>query len=80
MLAPLRWLLFLFPTVIPVVYAAFLTEVWKVYPFSVLFALDVLVIVVLLLTMVAAAREQAVWRRRHSGSPAIPPHGSSPPR
>jgi hypothetical protein len=79
-LAPLRWLLFLFPTVIPVLYAAFFTEVWKVYPFSILFALDCLVIAVLLLTMAAAAREQAVWRRRHSGSPAIPAHGSTPPR
>ena len=77
-LAPLRWLLFLFPTVIPVVYVAFFTEVWKVYPFSVLFALDCIVIAVLLLTMAAAAREQAVWRRRHSGSPALPAQGSTP--
>ena len=66
-LAPSRWLLFLFPTVIPVVYAAFFTEVWKDFPFSVLFALDCIIIAVLLLTMAAAAREQAVWRRRHGG-------------
>ena len=79
-LSPLRWLLFLFPTVIPVVYVAFFTEVWKDFPFSVLFALDCIVIAVLLLTMAAAAREQAVWRRRHGGSPATPAHGSSPPR
>jgi hypothetical protein len=77
-LAPLRWLLFLFPTVIPVVYAAYFTEVWKVYPFSVLFALDCIIIAVLLLVMAAAAREQAAWRRRHGGSPAVPTQGSTP--
>ena len=77
-LAPSRWLLFIFPTVIPVIHAAFFTEAWKDFPLSVLFALDRVIIAVLLLTMAAAAREQAVWRRRHSGLPAIPAHGSTP--
>ncbi len=61
--------MFIFPTIIPVVYAAFFTGVWMIYPFSVLFALDCIVVAVLLLTMVAAAREQATWRPRH-GHPA----------
>jgi hypothetical protein len=79
-LAPSRWLLFIFPTVVPVVYAAFFSDVWKAFPYSVLFVLDCIVVAVLLLTMAAAAREQAVWRRRHGGSPGIPAQGSTPPR
>ena len=79
-LAPSRRLLFIFPTVIPVTYTAFFTEVWKVHSFSILFVLDCVAIAVLLLTIAAAAREQAVWRRHHGGSPAIPAHGSTSPR
>jgi hypothetical protein len=71
-LAPSRWLLFVFPTVIPVVYAAFFTSAWKTYPLSVLFILDCVVIVVLLVTMAAVAREQAAWRRQLS-EPDSPP-------
>ena len=37
-------------------------------------------IAVWLLAMAAAAREQAVWRRRHGGSPRIPAQGSAPRR
>jgi hypothetical protein len=76
-LAPSRWLLFIFPTVIPVIYAAFFTEAWKDFPLSLLFALDCVIIAVLLLTMAAAAREQAVWRRRHGGPPAAPADGGA---
>lgn len=71
-LALSRSLLFVFPTVIPVVFAALLTAVWKVYPYSVLFVLDCIVVAVLLLTMAAAAQEQAAWRRRHGGPPEAP--------
>jgi hypothetical protein len=74
-LAPSRWLLFIFPTVIPVVYAALFTDLWKVAPYSVLFVLDCVIVAVLFLTMVAAAHEQAVWRRRHGGPPATPAPG-----
>jgi hypothetical protein len=77
-LAPSRWLLFVFPTVIPVVYAAFFTEAWQDSPLSVLFALDCVLIAVLFLTMAAAVREQAAWRRRHSGPPATSAHVSTP--
>ena len=53
---------------------------WKVYPFSALFAMDCIEIAVILLTMAAAASEQAVWRRRHRGSPAITAQASTPRR
>jgi hypothetical protein len=79
-LAPSRWLLFVFPTIIPVLYTAFFTQMWKVSPFSILFTLDCVIIAVLLLTMAAAAREQATWRRRHSRPPATPADGGTPRR
>jgi hypothetical protein len=79
-LAPSRWLLFIFPTVIPVLYVAFFTQAWTDFPLSVLFALDCVIVAVLLLTMAAAMREQAAWRRRHSRSPASSADGGTPRR
>jgi hypothetical protein len=69
-LAPSRWLLFVLPTVLPVLYAALFTRIWRAPPFSLLFVLDGLIVVILLLTMAAAAREEAGWRRRHGAAPA----------
>jgi hypothetical protein len=64
-IAPGRWLPFVFFTVAPVVYAAFFTGLWRVYPFSLIFALDCVVVVILIVTMVVATREESSWRRRH---------------
>jgi hypothetical protein len=63
-IAPSRWLLFLFPTLLPIVYAAFFTGLWNEYPFSFLFALDCVVVIMLVAAMAIAAREEASWRRR----------------
>jgi hypothetical protein len=76
-LAPSRWLLFVFPTILPVLYSAFFTRTWQVAPFSILFTLDCVIIAVLLLTMAAAAREQAAWRRRHRRPPATSADGGA---
>jgi hypothetical protein len=65
-IAPSRWLLFFFPTLIPVLYAAFFTGLWNEYPFSLLFALDCVIVVILIGTMVVIAREERAWRQRHS--------------
>ena len=76
-LAPSRWLLFLFPTLLPVLYAAFFTRTWQVAPFSILFTLDCVIIAVLLLTMAAAGHEQTAWRRRHIRPPVTPADGGA---
>ncbi len=64
LIAPGRWLPFLFFTAAPVVYAAFFTDLWRAFPLSLVFALDCLVVVILLATMIITTREEGAWRRQ----------------
>jgi hypothetical protein len=61
-----RWLLFVVPTVAPVVYAALATDAWRELPFSLLFAADCLIALGLLAAIWVTAREQIAWRHQHS--------------
>ena len=61
-----RWLLFVVPTVVPVVYAALATNAWREPPLSLLFAADCLITLGLLAAIWVTAREQIAWRRQHS--------------
>lgn len=61
-----RWLLFVVPTVAPVIYAALATDAWREPPFSLQFAADCLIALGLLAAIWVTAREQIAWRRQHS--------------
>jgi hypothetical protein len=61
-----RWLLFVVPTVAPVVFAALATGAWRESPFSLLFAADCLIALGLLAAIWVTAREQIAWRHQHS--------------
>ncbi len=65
-LAYSRWLLFVVPTVAPVVYAALATDVWRTFPVALLFAADCLIALGLLAAIWVTTREQIAWRRQHS--------------
>jgi hypothetical protein len=79
-IAPGRWLPFLFFTATPVVYAAFFTDLWNDFPLSLVFALDCLVVVALLATMIIATREEGAWRRQltEDASPVTPEASAQP--
>lgn len=71
LIAPGRWLPFLFFTAAPVVYIAAFTDLWRTFPQSLVFALNCLILIMLLVTMVVATREEGAWRRRFTeGTPA----------
>jgi hypothetical protein len=72
-LANSRWLLFVVPTVAPVVYVALATNVWAEYPFSLLFVADCVIALGLLAAIWATAREQVAWRQQHSRLTATAP-------
>jgi hypothetical protein len=72
-LAYSRWLLFVVPTVAPVVYVALATNVWAEYPFSLLFVADCVIALGLLAAIWATAREQVAWRQQHSRLTATAP-------
>jgi hypothetical protein len=61
-----RWLLFVVPTVGPIIYAALATDAWREFPVVLLFAADCLFALGLLAAIWVAAREQIAWRHQHS--------------
>ena len=65
-LAYSRWLLFVVPTVGPIVYAAVATDAWRAFPVMLLFAADCLIALGLLAAIWVTAREQIAWRHQHS--------------
>ncbi len=61
-----RWLLFVVPTVGPIVYAAFATHAWREFPMVLLFAADCLIALGLLAAIWVTALEQISWRHQHT--------------
>jgi hypothetical protein len=66
-----RWLLFVVPTVGPIVYAALATDAWREFPVLLLFAADCLIALGLLAAIWVTAREQIAWRHQHSRALAV---------
>jgi hypothetical protein len=61
-----RWLLFVVPTVGPIVYAALATHAWREFPMVLLFAADCLIALGLLAAIWVTAQEQIAWRHQHT--------------
>jgi hypothetical protein len=61
-----RWLLFVVPTVAPVLYVALATDVWRALPYSLLFVADCLIALGLLAAIWMTALEQVAWVQEHS--------------